>query len=52
MHPKSIRVHWLNTPAGLVTEVESAFVGPLWGAFDAAIKAESFSIGVNNLEAS
>lgn len=44
-----IRMKWLNGAAGLVAEVESAFVGPLWGAFDAAIKTESFALGVDDL---
>lgn len=39
MHTKSIRVHWLNTSAGLVAEVQSAFVCPLRRAFDASIEA-------------
>jgi hypothetical protein len=51
MHLKSIWVHWLNRAAGLVAEVQSPFVRPLWGAFDTAIKSESFPIGINNLEA-
>jgi hypothetical protein len=52
MNLKCIRMHWLNTSTGLVAEVQRALVGPLWSAFDAAIKAKSFSIGINNLEAS
>jgi hypothetical protein len=52
MHLKSIWVHWLNGSAGLVAEVKCALVGPLWGAFDTAVKAKSFPIGINNLEAS
>lgn len=39
MHLECIRMHRLNRAAGLVAEVQSAFVGPLWGAFDTAIKA-------------
>lgn len=39
MHLECIWMHWLNTSAGLVAEVESAFVLPLRRAFDAAIKA-------------
>lgn len=46
---KSIRMKWLNRAAGLMAEVESAFVGPLWSAFDAAIEAESFALGVDDL---
>ena len=46
-----IRVQRLNTPTGLVAKVQCAFIGPLRRAFDAAIKAESFPIGVNNLQA-
>jgi hypothetical protein len=52
MDAKSIWVHWLNSAACLVAEVKCAFVLPLWGAFDTAIKSESFPIGINNLEAS
>ena len=52
MHLEHVRVHWLNRAACLVAEVQRALVLPLWGAFDAAIKAESFPIGINNLEAS
>jgi hypothetical protein len=52
MHLKSIWVHWLHRAAGLVTEVESALIGPLWLTRDATRKAESFPIGINNLEAS
>lgn len=44
-----IRVKWLNRAAGLVAEVESAFVGPLRSAFDAAIEAESLALCVDNL---
>jgi hypothetical protein len=44
-------VHWLNTSAGLVTEVERAFVLPLRRAFNATVKAERFPIGINNLQA-
>jgi hypothetical protein len=44
-------MHWLHRAAGLVAEVERAFVLPLWRAFDAAIKAERLPIGINNLEA-
>jgi hypothetical protein len=52
MHLKSIRMHWLNGAAGLVAEVESALVGPLRLARDTTREAESFPIGINNLEAS
>ena len=51
MDAKSIWVHWLNSAAGLVAEVQRALVLPLRRAFDTAIKSESFPIGVNNLEA-
>jgi hypothetical protein len=47
MDAKSVRMHWLNRAACLVAEVESTFVLPLWRAFDAAIKSESFSVDVN-----
>ena len=39
MHLKSIWMHRLNRAAGLVAEVKSALVLPLWGAFDTAIEA-------------
>ena len=42
-----VRMHWLNRAAGLVAEVESAFIGPLRSAFDTAIEAESFALWVN-----
>ena len=51
MHLEHVRVHWLNCAACLVTEVKSAFVLPLRSAFDTAREAESFPIGINNLEA-
>jgi hypothetical protein len=51
MHLKSIWVHWLHRAACFVAEVQRTFVGPLRGAFDTAIKSESFPIGINNLEA-
>lgn len=44
MHTKSVRVQRLNRAACLVAEVERALVLPLWGAFDTAIEAESFSV--------
>ena len=52
VHLKSIWVHWLNCAACLVAEVEGAFVLPLWLTRDATREAESFPIGINNLEAS
>lgn len=52
MDLKCIRMHRLHRAASLVTEVECAFVCPLWSAFDAAIKTERLPIGINNLEAS
>lgn len=51
VHFESVWVHRLHRAASLVAEVESAFVLPLRGAFDAAIKAQCFPIGINNLEA-
>jgi hypothetical protein len=47
MHLKSIWVHWLNGAAGLVTEVQRAFVLPLWLARDTTRETESFSFWVN-----
>lgn len=44
-----VRMKWLHRAAGLVAEIESAFVGPLRSAFDAAIEAESFALGVDDL---
>lgn len=44
MHTKSVRVQRLNTSACLVAEVEGAFVGPLWGAFDTSVKTERLSV--------
>lgn len=46
---KSIRMQRLHRAAGLVAEVQRTFVGPLWSAFDAAIEAESFALGVDDL---
>lgn len=51
MNTKRIRMHRLHTSACLVTEVQRALVGPLRRAFDAAVEAESFPIGINNLQA-
>ena len=51
VHLEHVRVHWLNRAACLVAKIQRAFVLPLRSAFDTAIKAESFPIGVNNLEA-
>jgi len=39
VHLEHVRVHWLNTSSGLVTEVKCALVAPLRSAFDTAIKA-------------
>ena len=47
MHLEHVRVHRLNRAAGLVTKVQRAFVGPLRGAFDTAIKSESLALWVN-----
>jgi hypothetical protein len=47
VHLEHVRVHRLNRAAGLVAEVKSAFVLPLWGAFDTAIEAESFALWIN-----
>jgi hypothetical protein len=44
-------MHWLHRAAGLVAEVECALVSPLRRAFDTAIKAHRFPIGINNLQA-
>ena len=46
VHLEHVRVHWLNRAACLVAEVKCALIGPLWRAFDAAIKAESFPVDV------
>lgn len=51
VNTKSIRMHWLNTSSGLVTEVQCTLVCPLRSAFDTTIKAERLPIGINNLEA-
>ena len=51
MHLEHVRVHWLNRTACLVAEVQRTFVTPLRSAFDTAIKAESFPISINNLQA-
>jgi hypothetical protein len=40
-------MHWLHRAAGLVAEVQSAFVLPLRRAFDTAIEAERLPIGIN-----
>ena len=49
MHTKCIRMQRLNRATCLVAEVQCAFVGPLRSAFDAAIKTESFALGVDDL---
>ncbi len=49
MHLERIRVHWLHRAAGLVTEVKSALVSPLWLTRDATREAESFAIAVDDL---
>jgi hypothetical protein len=51
MHLESVRMHRLHRATCLVTEVKCAFVLPLWRAFDTAIKAHRFPIGINNLQA-
>ena len=47
---KSVRMQRLNRAACLVAKVQRAFVGPLWRAFDAAIEAESFALGVDKFK--
>lgn len=47
-----VRMQRLHRAACLVAEVQCAFVGPLWSAFDTTREAHSFPIGINNLEAS
>ncbi len=47
MHLEHVRVHRLNSAAGLVAEVESAFVLPLWLTRDATREAESLAFWVN-----
>lgn len=47
---KRVRVQRLHRATCLVAEVQRAFVGPLWRAFDAAIKTESFTLGIDDLE--
>ena len=52
VNTKCIRVHRLNRASGLVAEVECALVAPLRLAGNATREAESFPIGIYNLEAS
>lgn len=47
VNAKSVRMHRLNRAAGLVAEVQCAFVRPLWRAFDTSVKSKSLALWVN-----